>query len=159
MLKLLSQLASLIGLTGLTGCILVVGIYTHPSISLLVVLWNSLAAYVLIIMLMLAGQTLIEMLIVIVIITALILISIFAAGDMLSDNIQLLLWSLLCAAWYMPVFVLSLGTLLDVEENNASGKSIPDNAEEEEKQAAINKSLKRRKRKLAKRNKHEIDRG
>jgi len=154
MFNILLKLAAFIGLTGLVICIVVVGTYTHPAISLSLILWNSLAAYILIIILLMTGSTLIEFLIIIGMITVILLTALFATNDALSDNIQLLAWSLLCAAWYMPVFVLSLGALFNTDE--ASSEPVQTEADHEaasERQNLIDKSLKRRKRKLDKRHK------
>ncbi|MCW8962632.1 MAG: hypothetical protein OQL16_02465 [Gammaproteobacteria bacterium] len=155
MVKLLTLLASLIGLVGLVFCIWLIGVYTHPSISLAPVVVSSLVGYTVMIMLMTTGSTLIELLVIILMITVILLIALLASGDLLSADVRLVGWSMLCAAWYMPVFVLSLGHLLG--EDEATGETQPKTSgisKALEKQKLIEKSLRRRKRKQARRKNH-----
>jgi hypothetical protein len=154
MLKLITLLAAIIGLVGLVFCILAISIFVHPAAPLSLVLWFSLAAYVVIIMITLTGMTLIELLIVIGLITITTVGAIFALDDMISDNIRLLMWSVVCGAWYLPVFVLSLGRILDTEHPIDEAISVSgDDQAQTERQNLINKSLARRRRKQARRNK------
>ena len=152
MRKLITLLLSIIGLVGLVFCILVLSIFVHPSATLSLVLWFSLAAYVVIIMLMLTGFTLIEMLAVILLFTIILVTAIFTLDETISDNTRLLMWSVVVGAWYTPVFVLSLARILGIDETDSQESHFSDEEPmDSDRQRLIDKSLARRKRKLARR--------
>ncbi len=149
---MLYKITALCGITAPVFIIYAIGYYTHPDISVSIALWDSLAAYFLVILILLSGTTVIEKLVVIFIITLLALILIFATGAQLSDNTQLLVWSLLFSAWYMPVILYSLVILFDANEAGKEPELTEPalDAEEIETQKLIEKSLRHRKRKTGK---------
>lgn len=150
-MRLLYRIAALIGAAAPLAIIYTIGFYTHPAISISIVLWNGLAAYFFSMMIMLAGQTIIESLILVLMATTLILIALFASGDLLSENIQLLLWSLLLAAWYTPAFIVSLVVLFDADQTADQPEDKEEvDAEAAKRQQLIEKSLRRRQRKTKK---------
>ena len=158
MMKLLTLLLSLIGLIGLAIGVYIISLFIHPEASLLLVLGISFAAYIFMIMIMLMGMSLIEMMIVIILITISGLSIIFSIDDMLSNTIELLVWSLISGAWYMPVFGLSLARLVGEEDNASETSSSPSSFKAaSERQTMIEKSLARRKRKQARKQQGEDD--
>lgn len=145
-------LLSLFGLVGLVLCILVLSMLIQPTTPLSLVLWFSLAAYAVIIMLMLTGFTLIEMLTVILLFTIILVAAVFTMEETISDNTRLLMWSVVVGAWYTPVFVLSLARILGIDETDSQESHFSDEEPmDSDRQRMIDKSLARRKRKLARR--------
>lgn len=103
---------ALVGVFGLLISSWLLGYWTDSSLGIGQIVANAFAAHAIGFLLLMAGQSLIETLVIIFVITVIGLVALFATGDTLGDGVRLVIWNVLLGSWYFPVMVGALASAL-----------------------------------------------
>ncbi|MDQ7075301.1 MAG: hypothetical protein Q9O24_09160 [Gammaproteobacteria bacterium] len=104
----LAYLMPLLGVIGLSVVLWFFMLFLNPDASTTEKVTNIAAGYIFALLLIFSWQSLIENAFMLILWNILLFTLMFATGDALSENMRLLVWSLLATIWYLPLFVLFL---------------------------------------------------